>query len=439
MSKTKATLHVRSHPLEALVAATVGFFVGFAAVALFNVTAKTFKEAMGLDPVQVGLLVAMPNLSGSLLRIPFSAWVDTDGGRRPMLTLLGLALLGMLGLIALLLAYYPDGLTAGLYPVLLFLGFLSGCGIATFSVGISFVSYWFPQNRQGWALGTYAGVGNLAPGLFTFLLPTALAAWGLLGTYVAWTALLLLGTLVFYALGYGAPYFQLLRLGLSREEAKSQARALGQELFPAGSLVETLARSAAKWRTWVLVALYFTSFGGFLALTAWLPTYWREFLGQDVTQAAYLTAYFSILASVVRVFGGSLSDRIGGERAAFLAYGLVVLGALLLTQASSFGLAFLGETLLGFGMGVGNAAVFKMVPYYVPDAVGGASGWVGGLGATGGFVVPPVLGYFVRAYGEARGYPMGYTVYVALGLLALLLVWLLSATKREVVRAQERA
>ncbi|WP_243403902.1 hypothetical protein [Thermus thermophilus] len=77
-------------------------------------------------------------------------------------------------------------------------------------------------------------------------MPTALAAWGLLGTYVAWTALLLLGTLVFYALGYGAPYFQLLRLGLSREEAKAQARALGQELFPAGSLVETLARSAAK-------------------------------------------------------------------------------------------------------------------------------------------------------------------------------------------------
>jgi len=104
---------IKSNPSEALIAATIGFFVGFAAVALFNVTAKNFKEAMGLDPVQVGLLVAMPMLSGSLLRIPFSAWVDTDGGRKPMLTLLGMSIVGLLGLIGLIVAYYPDHLSAG--------------------------------------------------------------------------------------------------------------------------------------------------------------------------------------------------------------------------------------------------------------------------------------------------------------------------------------
>lgn len=426
MHGTRAT--IRSSPLEALVAATVGFFVGFAAVALFSVTAKTFKESLALDPVRLGLLVAMPNLSGSLLRIPFSAWVDVDGGRRPMLTLLSLAIGGMLGLIALLLAYYPDHLGPGLYFPLLLFGFLSGCGIATFSVDISFVAYWFPQRRQGWALGTYAGIGNLAPGIFTFLLPTALAAWGLLGTYTAWTVLLVAGTLVFYFMGHGAPYFQLLRLGWDREKARKEAEAWGQELFPAGSAWETLIRSAAQWRTWVLVGLYFTSFGGFLALTAWFPTYWHDFLGQDVKASAYLAAYFSILASVVRVVGGSLADRIGGERTAFLAYGLVVLGALFMLQAQSFTPAFLGETFLGLGMGVANAAVFKMVPFYVPEAVGGASGWVGGLGALGGFVVPPILGYFVRTQGVG-GYPMGFSVYLLLGGVALLLVALLRATR----------
>jgi len=421
---------IKSNPAEALIAATIGFFVGFAAVALFNVTAKNFKDAMGLDPVQVGLLVAMPMLSGSLLRIPFSAWVDTDGGRKPMLTLLTMAIVGLLGLIALIVAYYPDRLNEGLYPLLLLLGFLAGCGIATFSVGISMVAYWFPQHRQGWALGTYAGVGNLAPGIFTFLLPAALAGWGLLGAYVAWTGLLVLGTLIFIVIGFGAPFFQLVKHGVPREEAITIARELGQEIFPAGSVLETLVISARNWRTWVLVALYFTSFGGFLALTAWLPTYWREFHQEPVRTAAYLTAYFSILASLIRVWGGSLSDRIGGEKTAMLAFGSVLLGALVMVVAQSFPLAFLGETIIGLGMGIGNAAVFKMVPFYVPDAVGGASGWVGGLGAFGGFVVPPIMGFFVKELGPARGYPEGFTVYIALGVIALLFVWLLQSTRR---------
>ncbi len=133
---------IKSNPNEALIAATIGFFVGFAAVALFNVTAKNFKEAMGLDPVQVGLLVAMPMLSGSLLRIPFSAWVDTDGGRKPMLTLLGMSIVGLLGLIWLIVAYYPNNLSAGLYPLLLYYTQVYGALVKTYVL--------FRLDRQRW-------------------------------------------------------------------------------------------------------------------------------------------------------------------------------------------------------------------------------------------------------------------------------------------------
>lgn len=162
---------IQGTPSSALTAATLGFFFGFAAVALFGPTAKEFKDLLGLSPAAVGLLIAAPNLSGSLLRIPFSAWVDADGGRRPFIWLMGLSVTGMTGLAVLMVTQYPDGLTTGYYPLLLALGVLSGAGIATFSVGISQVSYWFPQRRQGWALGTYAGAGNLAPGIFSFSFP----------------------------------------------------------------------------------------------------------------------------------------------------------------------------------------------------------------------------------------------------------------------------
>ena len=187
---------LKGTPSSGLFGATLGFFAGFAAVSLFGPTASKFNAVMNLTPVMVGLLVAIPSLSGSLLRIPFGAWVDTTGGRKPFLVLLWLSVVGMLGLLLVVYFLYPDRLTTGLYPLLLLLGVLSGCGIATFSVGIGQVSYWFPQSRQGSALGAYAGIGNLAPGLFSFLLPLVLGGWGLAGAYLAWLLFLVVGVVL---------------------------------------------------------------------------------------------------------------------------------------------------------------------------------------------------------------------------------------------------
>src|SRR5512132_621643 len=85
-------------PARGLAGATLGFFIGFAAVSLFGPTAKSLKGILGLGPLEVGILVAAPSLSGSLLRIPFSAWVDTTGGKKPFLVLLLLSIIGMAGL-----------------------------------------------------------------------------------------------------------------------------------------------------------------------------------------------------------------------------------------------------------------------------------------------------------------------------------------------------
>jgi NNP family nitrate/nitrite transporter-like MFS transporter len=239
---------VTGTPRIGLAGATIGFFVGFGAVALFGPTAIRFRDAMGLSPMALGFLVAMPALSGSLLRIPFSAWVDTTGGRKPFLVLLGLSILGMAGVTAIVATLYPDRLTPGMYPLLLALGLLCGCGIATFSVGISQVSCWFPQARQGRALAIYAGVGNLAPGMFSLLLPIAIGRLGLAGSYAAWLAFLVAGTLLYAALGRNAWYFQLLHAGVARDDAKLQARAMGQELFPAGTTRTRCASRRARGR-----------------------------------------------------------------------------------------------------------------------------------------------------------------------------------------------
>jgi NNP family nitrate/nitrite transporter-like MFS transporter len=191
-----------------LLGATLGFFIGFAAVALFGPTAAKFQEVMQLGPMAVGFLVAMPALSGSLLRIPFSAWVDTSGGRKPFLVLLTLSVVGMAGLSAVVSFLYPSRLTANYYPLLLLLAVLCGCGIATFSVGISQVSYWFAKNAQGRALAIFGGVGNIAPGLFSMLIPMALGSLGLTNSYLIWLGMLVTGTVVYAVIGRNSPYFQ---------------------------------------------------------------------------------------------------------------------------------------------------------------------------------------------------------------------------------------
>jgi NNP family nitrate/nitrite transporter-like MFS transporter len=423
---------VKGTPAQGLAGATLGFAIGFAAVALFGPTAVKFQEVMHLSPMAVGFLVAMPSLSGSLLRIPFSAWVDTTGGRKPFLVLLMLSLIGMAGLSAVVAFLYPARLTAAHYPLLLLLAILCGCGIASFSVGISQVAYWFSKKAQGSALAVFGGFGNITPGIFSMVIPMALGTLGLTNSYLIWLGMLASGTVVYFLIGRNSPYFQFRAQGMDVAEARRQAGAHGQVLFPAGSLKDSLAASARVWRTWALVTIYFTTFGGFIALTAWLPTYWTANFGMTAIQAGMLTALYSILTSLLRVLGGVVSDKLreGGENTAILALFIMLMGALVMIGARDYQLAIPGEILLAFGMGICNAAVFKIVPQAVPKAVGGAAGWVGGLGAFGGFAIPPMLAFAVRDLGKS-GYAIGFVVYLFLALLSLFMAWILKYSEAE--------
>ncbi|WP_339061960.1 MFS transporter [Tepidibacillus marianensis] len=413
--------NLKGNPNKGLIMATFGFFVGFAAVSLYGPVATNFNKVMHMPGLMLGFLVAAPNLTGSLLRIPFGAWVDKGGGKKPFLILFLLSIIGMAGLTTMLYLYYPDRLTLNMYPLIFFFGLLSGSGIATFSVGVSQASYWFPQKKQGFALGAYGGLGNTAPGTFGILLPFALLGLGLTGSYATWFVFLVIGTAIYATFAQDAYYFQLLKQGVSTDESKKVAKELGQELFPSGTVIQALKISAKVPGTWGLVALYFTSFGGFLALTTWFPTYWIQYYGLGVRQAGLLMALgFSILASFIRVYGGHLSDKFGGERTAIVSFIIVLFGSIILILSKSLGVSLLGEIVMGAGMGVANAAVFKLVPKYVPNAPGGASGWVGGLGAFGGFAVPPILGIFIDSFGKA-GYAKGFLVYTILAAFSIII------------------
>lgn len=412
---------VGGSPRRGLVGATFGFFIGFAGVVMYGPAAEQFEQALGLSGLLLGFLVAAPNLIGSLIRIPAGAWADKVGPRKPFLSLLGLSAVGMIGFSTMLVIVGIEGLTARHYPLIFVFGALSGCGIGTFSVGLTQTSYWYQTEKQGGALAIYAGVGNSSPGIFTILLPILIGVLGLTTTYLVWIVFLIGGIITYAAVAADPYYFQLRKQGLDREKAEAASRELGEEIFPNGDAWGSIRQAASMPRTWMLVALYFTSLGGFLALTVWFPSYWISFHGVESRTAGIVTALgFALLATFIRIPGGFLSDRVGGERVSTVSFAIVGGAGLVLMTADAFATAIGGMLLLAVGIGIANAAVTQLLPLYVPEAVGGASGIVGGVGAFGGFVIPPLLGLFVDYHGIS-GYATGFVVISSLGVFGSVL------------------
>lgn len=419
---------VSGSPESALVGATVAFCVGFSMVSLFSPTASHFKDMLQLSDMDTSWLMAAPLLSGSLLRIPFSAMVDSNGGRKPFLALLFLSLVGMGGLI-LVLSKAQD-LIDDKYPVykILFgLGVLVGCGGASFSVGAGQLSYWFAEEDQGFALGVYAGVGHFGPGIMIVALPFLQQCVPITYAYAICMVLLVLGMILYRGLVHNAWYFQLCKQGALPKQAESVAfKLFDQEVFPRGDACQSLCAAMGNQWTFWLTVIYFATFGGLVGLTLWFPRYWSEYFGYSATYGGSLAALFSLFSTFIWMLAGYLSDDRGGEFTMMFATAVMAVGAGVLTFAGSdeFELAVSGEVLLAAGMGMANAAVYKLIPQLVPEAIGGASGWIGGLGCFGGFAVLPVMGYFVEHY-EKDGYAYGFSVFLAMSCIAFLVAaWL---------------
>jgi nitrate/nitrite transporter NarK len=342
----------------ALVLATISFTLSFAAWGLIAGLAAVFSGLYSLSASQTALLVAVPVLLGSVARLPMGMLTDRLGGR-----LVFTALLAFSSFAAFLV---PMTRT---YEWLLVAAFLIGMAGSSFSVGAAFVSRWTPAAKQGTALGIY-GMGNLGQSLAVFGGPVVAAQLGWEAVFRGTAALLLIWAVVFYLF------------------ARNPLRAAR----PA-SVAEMVAVLRRAPKAWLLGAFYFLTFGGFVAFAIYLPTLLRAQFGLTPADAGFRSAGFVVLATLMRPVGGWLADRIGGAQVLSWVFGGVALFSLLLTWPSMVPFT-VGALSCAMLLGLGNGAVFKLVPEHFPKDTGTVTGLVGALGGLGGFFPPLLLGAF---------------------------------------------
>ncbi|WP_296819592.1 nitrate/nitrite transporter [Brevundimonas sp.] len=366
---------------SALWFSTFGFTACFAVWTIFSIIGVQIKSELDLSETQFGLLVGTPILTGSLIRVVLGVWADQLGGRRVNLIVMLLA-----SGATFLLSYaetYPQFLAAAL-----------GVGIAggAFAVGVSYVSKFFPRERQGTALGIF-GAGNVGSAVTKFAAPFVMIAYGWEAVAQGWAVALGVIALVVFFLTRDDPAV------IERRRTGQKAEAAWMQLAPLRDI-----------RVWRFALYYFFVFGAFVALALWLPRYLTGVYGLGIAAAGMMAAAYSIPGSLFRVFGGWLSDRIGARRVMYLTFVLSLICTFLLSYpATSYvvegvrgpiefrlEIGVVGFTilvfLLGFAMSLGKAAVYKHIPVYYPSHVGSVGGLVGMIGGLGGFVLPIVFG-----------------------------------------------
>jgi MFS transporter, NNP family, nitrate/nitrite transporter len=387
---------LRPGAARALFLSTTAFAVSFAVWGLVAALAPTFAQAYGLSAKSKSLMIAIPVLLGSVGRIPAGMLADRFGGRKVFSGLLLLSALPAIGI----------GLSSS-YGQLLWLGALIGIAGTSFAIGVSFTSRWFGKAQQGTALGVF-GMGNVGQSIAVFGAPV-LALW-----LSSWRPVFYIFAVI--SLVWSVVFYLFARDAISTVRPKTLSENLS-----------VLRRSPLAW---VLSLFYFLTFGGFVAFSIYLPTLLKDLFGLTPADAGARTAGFVLLATFMRPVGGMLADRWGGARVLVGVFAAVaILGSLMgCPFIPTFTVGALGAAA---ALGLGNGAVFKLVPEYFPKETGTVTGLVGAFGGLGGFFPPLLLGIIRDATG---GYAIGFVLLALASIVCLAVNYMVFIRKDRTLR-----
>jgi MFS transporter, NNP family, nitrate/nitrite transporter len=368
-----------------LLAAFLYFDIAFMCWVMLGPLAPIISKDLGLDPAQKGFMVAVPTLAGAVIRLINGLMVDRIG---PKLT----GTINQVVVIAGLAFAWWFGVST--YEGTLAVGVILGFAGASFAVSLPLASRWYPPEHQGKAMGI-AGMGNSGT-VFASLFAALLAA--SFGWNNVFGLALIPLVLVFGYYLYAA------------KDSPDQ---------PAPKPLTAYAGVLKEADAWWFMLFYFVTFGGFVGLSSSLPTFYTDSFGVTPVIAGYCTAAAVFMGSLLRPVGGALADRFGGIRTLTVVYvvAAVLLGAIAMVSTSGLALAVALFVAVVGTLGVGNGAVFQLVPQRFRKEIGVMTGLVGFGGGIGGFYLAASLGAIKKATGSTS---IGFLIFAVLAVVALI-------------------
>ena len=352
------------HP-PSLIAAFLHFDMNFMVWVLIGALGIFISQDFHLTAAQKGFLTAIPLLGGALTRIPIGLLGDRLGIKRVALAQLVIVCLPLLW----------GWLGAGSCSEMLVLGLLLGVAGSSFALALPLASRWYPPEYQGLAMGI-AGAGNSGTILASIFAPRLAKAYG-------WHAVFAL------ALGCIAVTFAAFAF-LAKEPPRQGSKQGWKELLSVFRQIDSL---------WFSI-VYSVTFGGFVGFASFLNLFFFDQYGLNKIQAANLTALCVFSGSFFRPIGGFVSDRIGGYRALIVLLGVIAGSLAVMGTLPALAIALPALFIMMAALGMGNGAVFQLVPQRFAKEIGLMTGIVGAAGGFGGFFLPTLMGWVKQHTGS---------------------------------------
>lgn len=374
----------REGHLPTLIACFAHFDVCFMLWVLVGALGGSIFDGTRVDAGLKGLMVGLPILMGSVLRVPLGLVSDRLGGRR-------------VGLALLLFLYLPLTLAWLIPPTLVTLagtGLMLGTAGASFAIVLPLASRWYPKERQGLVMGI-AAAGNSGTVLANLFAPRLALVFGWQRVFGLAILPLTVALCLFFVLAKDAP-------------GRASVRTLRE-----------YADAVSHRDAWRFCGFYAITFGGYVGLSSFLPILLRDSFGLSAVGAGSITAGAAFAGSFSRPLGGFLADRFGGAR--MLRGVLMGVGLAYLALAAHPVLAATAPLLVltMVGLGLGNGVVFQLVPQRFQREIGSVTGLIGAVGGIGGFVLPTLLGAVKQVSGT---YAPGFFILAIVGIAGALSV-----------------
>ncbi|TCK73492.1 MFS transporter [Acidipila rosea] len=385
MASAKAFLR-SGHP-PTLFAAFLYFDFCFAVWVLNGAMGPFISEQFHLTPGQIGLMVSVPTFAGAFMRFPLGVLSQYIGRKMAAIVEMG----------AIVIALLYGAFFVKSYDSVLAMGVLLGIAGASFGVALSLGAGWFPRQYKGLAMGI-AGAGNSGTALAALFAPRLAMHFGWQHVYGFAAAMMLLPLMVM--------------IGFAKEPPDIEHQSLRDHL-------------QCLWEKdgWAFNMIYIITFGGFLGLATFLPSFYYSQFHVTKVEAGSLTVLATLTGSATRVLGGWLADLFGGINTLAIVFVIAIAGLIGLMASPTLVVTTLLFMLCFAALGAGNGATFQLVPLRWPTTTAVAGGMIGEIGALGGSILPNLLGQSKQHTGS---YSMGFVAYAVFAVAVLAVMWKVS-------------